>query len=433
MSAPADRALFNDLAWKLALEKYAAVTRLTVTLYDQDALIACGPVHSTPLFALFDQYGFNPGILTDCARQCLAQGEDRPAVIVSPASRIAVVGTSLLLEGEIVGAAVAGYALVDFCQASAVEVLAREAGIPFRSLWEIARTTQPVPHRRLSLHGELLQVLGDAILRENYRARQHEETAAQLSAASAAKDQFLAILSHELRTPLSPILAWSQILKERTLDRPEQQKAAETIERNTRLQIQLVDDLLDLNRVIRDKIALDLALHDLQEVLRLTLDSYSDQAARKTISVEFIRPGEVLAVEGDARRLQQVFGNVLTNAVKFTPSGGHIQVRVERDADHAVVHIVDTGEGIAPTFLPHVFDMFQQQEEGTRRTHSGLGIGLALVKELVELHHGSVDIASGGLGHGTTVTIRLPLTGQLSTPSAADTGEAQVDSGVLNG
>lgn len=410
---------FDVDVWRPALEKYGAVTHLSVALYDVNERVVCGPVPSTPLFDLFEEYRYAPGILSECARLCLAQSENRPAVIVAPSYGLAVVGTSLMLEGTIVGAAVAGYALADFTQSSAIASLARQAGIPFRRLWDLARRQQLVPQRRLILHGELLQVLGDTVLRENRRTRQyedlalkHEETAARLNTELASKDEFLAVVSHELRTPLTPILGWVRILKEAGDNPDHRRKAAESIERNALLQMKLVDDLLDLNRVTRDQITLDLAIHDLSGLLRSVLDTMAETAASKSVDVEFVDPSEPLTVEGDAGRLQQVFVNVLSNAVKFTPAGGRVRVTLEQEGD-AIVRISDTGEGVEPKFLPYIFEIFRQQEQGTRRRHVGLGIGLAVVKRLVDMHRGCVEIASGGRGKGTTVTIRLPLTRQL--------------------
>ncbi len=400
MSAPE---LFDGDTWSTALEKYGAATGLTVTIYGIGGQIACGPVNSTPLFELFTRYGYEPGILAECARRCLTQVGERPAVVVAPEYGLAVMGTSLLLEGEIVGAAIAGYALIGFSQSAAIELLAREAGVPLRDLWDVARAHQPMPKRRLVVQGELLQVLGDAILHENYRTR-------QLADESAAKDDFLAMLSHELRTPLTPIRAWAGMLKLGAHDAARSLRAAEVIERNAVLQTRLVDDLLELNRASRGTSTLVLRVYDLAEIVRSAAETILPDAREKQIALEVEDPREPLFAEVDRDRVEQIFRNVLSNAVKFTPDGGRITVHLASDAHSATVTVSDTGEGIAPEFLPFAFEQFRQAERRTRGEHSGLGIGLALVKHLTELHAGDVTIASGGVGVGTLVTIRLPLT-----------------------
>ena len=413
----ARQGLFDVGTWLPALEKFGAVTHLTVTVYAQDGIV-CGPVHSTPLFELFGRHGYEPGILRECARTCLAQAVDRPAVVVAPQYGLAVVGTSLVLDGEVVGAAVAGYALVDFVRSAAIDQLAREAGVPVGDLWEIARTFQPMPERRLVQQGELLQVLGDVVLRESSRTRRSEAMVTELTDESVARDDFLAVLSHELRTPLTPIRAWARILKLGGAD-SRTQRAAEVIERNAVLQTRLVDDLIELNRANRGKLTLHPTPHDLNELLGSALEAIREDAREKEIALEVVEAGEPLLAHADGDRVEQIFRNVLTNAVRFTPKGGRISVLMTRDADAAIVRVRDTGEGIAPEFLRHAFEPFRQEERGTRRRHSGLGIGLALVKQLTELHGGRVTLASEGVGSGTEVTIRLPLlTGVLDAPVA---------------
>ena len=170
----ANNVLFSSDLWEQALERYARSTHLTVKLFDAEERVVFGPIHPTPFFQLFEEIGYDPGMFADCARRCLEQTESRPTVIVSEVYGLTVVGTSLVLEGKVVGAAVGGYAFLDFFQLSEIQRLARDSGIKFERLWQVAREQKPVPKNRLILSGELLQVLGDALLRENHRTRQCE-------------------------------------------------------------------------------------------------------------------------------------------------------------------------------------------------------------------------------------------------------------------
>ena len=282
-----DEGLFSSELWKQALEKYAAVTGLSVELFGVEGQTVLSPVHPTPLVALFREYGFEPGLFVECARRCLSQTDARPALAVAESHGLTVVGTSLVLEGAIVGAAVAGYALAGFSQVAAVQRWAKSAGVPFDRLWDIARRQPPVPERRLMLHGELLQVLGDALLRENYRTR-----LLQLQEISAAKDEFLAMLSHELRTPLAPILGWASVLKKsESLEKV--RRAAEAIERNVQIQSRMVDDLLDMNRIAQGKLRLDLEILELAALIRAALEMSAQDIEKKAIRLELVEPGVV--------------------------------------------------------------------------------------------------------------------------------------------
>jgi PAS domain S-box-containing protein len=250
------------------------------------------------------------------------------------------------------------------------------------------------------------------ILEREQAARQEAE------AANRIKDQFLAILSHELRSPLNPILGWTKLLKNRRCDEATLSKALDTIERNVKLQIQLIDDLLDISRILRGKLILNTNPVDLAAVIDAALETVRTAAQVKALRIETsidINVGQVL---GDFNRLQQVVTNLLTNAVKFTPSGGTIQVSLlsshsqlptPNSPNYAQVIVKDTGKGINPEFLPHIFEYFRQEDSSTTRQFGGLGLGLAIVSNIVEMHNGTVTADSLGEGQGATFTIALPI------------------------
>ncbi|MCW6050510.1 PAS domain-containing protein [Lyngbya sp. CCAP 1446/10] len=239
------------------------------------------------------------------------------------------------------------------------------------------------------------------LLEQEQLARQQAET------ANRTKDEFLANLSHELRNPLTPILGWAQLLKSGQLKGAAANRALEVIERSARAQSQLIEDMLDISRITSGKLALDISQIDLGLVVQAAIDGVQLSAEAKNI--EIVSQLSSATVLGDAARLQQVVWNLLSNAIKFTPAGGRVEIALESIDDHAGLRVSDTGKGIRAEFLPYIFDRFHQGDSSTTKASQGLGLGLSIVRHLVELHGGTVKADSPGEGQGTTITMRLPL------------------------
>ena len=243
----------------------------------------------------------------------------------------------------------------------------------------------------------------EQILQREQSAREAAERANQI------KDEFLAILSHELRSPLNPILGWSSLLRKGRLDAAKTAAAIEIIERNAKLQVQLIEDLLDVSRILRGKLSFNMVGVNLASTIKAAVETVQLAAQAKSIRVETVFEKDVGQILGDSARLQQIIWNLLSNAVKFTPSGGSVEIQLNHMGEQAQIQVIDTGRGISPDFLPHVFEYFRQADSTTTRTFGGLGLGLAIVRHLVELHGGSVHADSPGIGQGATFTVRLPF------------------------
>src|SRR5215469_5842863 len=244
------------------------------------------------------------------------------------------------------------------------------------------------------------------------RARLLESERAARSEAertSRMKDEFLATLSHELRTPLNAVLGWANALRIGRPQPAELTEGLEAIERNARAQAQMIDDLLDMSGIISGKVRLDVQRLDLPALVAASIDTVRASAATKGVRLQVVIDPLDAFISGDPGRLQQVFWNLLNNAIKFTPREGRVQVLLERVDSQVEVSIIDTGEGISPEFLPYIFDRFQQADASTTRRYRGLGLGLAIVKQLVELHGGTVRAKSAGLGKGAAFIVSLPL------------------------
>jgi signal transduction histidine kinase len=244
--------------------------------------------------------------------------------------------------------------------------------------------------------------------REREQLLQSERVAREeAEQANRLKDQFLAVLSHELRSPLNPILGWAKLLQTRSFDSAKTAHALATIERNAQLQAQLVDDLLDLARILRGKLHLTPISLNVANVVQAALETVKATATAKSIALH-LNLDQTIRVAGDAARLQQIVGNLLSNAVKFTPERGQIIVALRSVDDQAEIGVTDTGIGISQDFLPYLFESFRQEDISITRKHGGLGLGLAIVRQLVEIHGGTITAHSPGEGQGATFIVRLP-------------------------
>lgn len=255
---------------------------------------------------------------------------------------------------------------------------------------------------------------------------------ADAEAANRMKDEFLATLSHELRTPLNAILGWTQLLRNRKFDETTTGQALETIERNTRSLAQLIEDVLDVSRIIRGTLHLNTHQVKLAPVVEAAIDTVRPAAEAKEISIECKFDPELGVVVGDTNRLQQVVWNLLSNAVKFTSKGGRVDVQLERIESYVQIRVSDTGAGIAAEFLPHVFERFRQADSSRTRSHGGLGLGLAIVRHLVELHGGTVSAESLGIGQGATFIVNLPMKAVYVEANTAEALSSYMDAQQTN-
>ncbi|WP_151446819.1 hybrid sensor histidine kinase/response regulator [Lacisediminimonas profundi] len=338
---------------------------------------------------------------------------------------------SILLGGTIAGTHYTGMLAANFplgsvCLAAgsgfSQDGLAIVVSIATFSVLAIALLTS-IFDARLESRTQMLALTRD-IAEERQRLLEGERAArADAERLGALKDEFLATLSHELRTPLNSVLGWAQLLRLQITDQAAQNGLA-TIERNARLQAQLIDDLLDMSRIVAGHVRLELQLADPVSFIRTAIESAQPAASARQVGIRFVNAcGAADRVWGDPARLQQVMSNLLSNAIKFTPEGGEVVVELNRAGEQIEITVSDTGIGIRADFLPHVFDRFRQADASTTRRHGGLGIGLSIVRQLVELHGGSVSAASPGEGRGATLVVSLPVAGA-SRPDRTGSPEA---------
>ena len=320
---------------------------------------------------------------------------DSPALVVAVSLSEADVLADWYLQRRI---AATGFGALTLTLGFIVAILFRVVSARERIQQELAEV-QRVEAERLRVANERLE---GALEREQQARKATEE-------ASYLKDEFLMTISHELRTPLTAIYGWARVLNTREMAKPEQQRAIAAIERNAHAQTRLIDDLLDVSRAISGKLRLEMRMVNMAEVLGAAVETVGPALAARNIRFDASYEPDTPSILGDPDRLQQVAWNLLSNAIKFTPEGGTVRLRLHRAGSHVAIEVTDSGEGIEPEFLPHVFERFRQAETGTRRRHGGLGLGLAIVRHIVELHGGNVSVKSAGPAQGSTFRVLLPI------------------------
>jgi signal transduction histidine kinase len=400
LEANGEAFLTDSLGYRLTNAPYAAATDFPVRMPTIDPCLK-----GTAQAALTSDYrsvevisGVNP--TTVAGRGCIVANltyNDATLPIRRLASLLTYAAILLGLLGGAVSAVLAGFATRHIKRlALAASTLAKgdlDAPVPIKGTAEV---------RKLALSLSRMAAAIRDLVRREQSARLHAE------AASRTKDDFLATLSHELRTPLNAILGWASILARTDSDRSRVAHAVHVIERNARVQSQMIEELLDVSRIATGRVRLSLADVNVATAADAALEAVRPAADAKGVTLYKSIAPDAAMIRADPRRLQQIIWNLLSNAVRFTPSGGRVDVVARTAGAQIEIVVADTGAGIAPEFLPHVFERFRQGDSSTTRTHGGLGLGLAIVRDLVEMHGGSVFAESPGESRGTTVTVRLP-------------------------
>jgi signal transduction histidine kinase len=399
----------------------AAVDTLNSLRAESSIIAAC---IYTPR-GLFAQYAVTGA--PSCSARPAVDADDSGSVLVSAPielnekhigsvqirATLAPVYAQLRMQLATIGAILITAALFAFALSSRLHKFVSE---PILNLADTAREVSQQKDysiRAVKQNEDELGVLVDAFNEMLGQIQQREsvlqQRTAELVQAGRMKDEFLATLSHELRTPLNSILGWSVLMQQGQLTPDHERAALAAIERNARVQSRLIEDLLDVSRIISGKFTLDSARVELRQIVENAIKVVGPAAEAKQIHIEFEKPSAEVLVSGDALRLQQVVWNLLSNGIKFTGKHGRVIIHLNKTERHARISVSDNGTGIPREFLPHVFDRFRQADGSSTRRHGGLGLGLAIVGHVVAMHGGSVRVESEGQGHGTTFTIELPL------------------------
>jgi signal transduction histidine kinase/ActR/RegA family two-component response regulator len=422
--------LLGPLHWNEALERYACAANLAVALVDRGGRLLKECINPQPTWNLLHSrnpvsngacpFALMPPRPCTCVADALAAGGFR---LVRDRAGLVHFAVPLVLGETRMGALVVGQVFDQYPDQPALQHVAKHLGVSSTEVWQLARQEHPVKPDTLRVYADLLASLADMTLRSRYHtlteaahleeltrlSEQLGQRTQELGVANRRKDEFLAMLAHELRNPLAPIRNATQVIRLLAKDDANLRWAGELVERQVQHMSRLVDDLLDVSRFTRGKIILQKELIDLATVIVRAVEIARPVFEQRHQQVSVAMAPDRLRVEGDGVRLAQVLGNLLNNAAKYTPEGGQIWLTARLESGEAVLSVRDTGIGIAADMLPHVFDVFTQADRSLAHSQGGLGIGLTLVKSLVEMHGGSVEAHSGGLNQGSEFIFRLPV------------------------
>jgi len=429
--------LLEPAAWRASLETFARATNLAVALVDAQGRLLGECINPQPLWRALHANQPAPSwcpfdlALAGARCACTAEAMSQRGVILGHGrDGLAHVAVPLVLGGQPLGALVAGQVFDRFPEQLRLDHLAKRLDLNPHSVWQLARQEQPVKESTLRVYGDLLRTLGDTFLQTCYHAvvdaerlqemtRLRDQAEAEsterglaemaLAEADRRKDVFLATLAHELRNPLAPLQNALQVMSLVTSSGAEAEQLRTVMQRQILQMVRLIDDLLDVSRITRGKLDLRKKRVDLSAIIANAVEATRPFIVVAGVQFSIDASPLPMILDADPARIAQVLANLLNNAAKYTPPGGRIELSTQREAEHAVIRVRDTGAGIPAEMLPEIFDLFTQVDSSLTRSQGGLGIGLTLARNLVEMHNGSIHAASAGAGEGSEFTIRLPL------------------------
>lgn len=390
--------------WTQALDLFSRSTSLVTSLYLPNGNRVCGPFTHTPFGKLLVSSGkFSNGQLCHYTeeREVLKISSQESVVSFDFLKALRVDGVPIMIGTELVGIVFVGWVFDHFPDPIECDRIAKELDVPQNQVWQLARLQNPISSEKFQVYEEMLRLVTTTLMKQLLAFHRLQE-------AARVKDELLAIVSHELKTPLTSILLRIQMLKSHRVNPQRMDEFLSSMEKNARVEAKLIDDLLDAARMVTGKYHFDPVLMDLREVLTDVADMMSDSAREKKIELS-IKGLELKApFFGDPVRLQQAFLNLMTNSVKFTPEHGKIELNLNEGPATYVIRVRDSGKGIDKSFIPQIFDTFSQEPSSDTTIHSGLGLGLALVKNIVDIHNGKIQILTPGNSIGTEFEITLP-------------------------